>query len=37
LIKRGAELAKAPAQLFAEVIPFYVLKINHASYARLNG
>jgi hypothetical protein len=34
LTKRGAELAQAPAQLFAEVIPFFVLKIDHASYAR---
>lgn len=34
LTKRGADLAKAPAQLFAELIPFYVLQIDHASYAR---
>lgn len=34
LTKRGAELAHAPAQLFAEIIPFIVLKIDHASYAR---
>lgn len=34
LTKHGVELAKAPAQLFAELIPFYVLKIDHASYAR---
>jgi len=34
ITKRGAELAQAPAQLFAELIPFYVLKIDHASYAR---
>jgi hypothetical protein len=34
LTKRGAELAQARARLFAELIPFFVLKINHASYAR---
>ncbi len=34
LIECGAESAQAPAQLFAEIIPFYVLKIDHASYAR---
>lgn len=34
LTKRGAELAQAPALLFAELIPFFVLKIDHASYAR---
>jgi hypothetical protein len=34
LTKRGAKLAQAPAQLFAELIPFFVLKIDHASYAR---
>ncbi len=37
LTKRGAELARAPAQLFAEIIPFFVLKIDHASYASLRG
>ncbi len=34
LIKRGAELAQAPGKLFAELIPFFILKIDHASYAR---
>jgi hypothetical protein len=34
LTKRGAELADAPARLFAELIPFFVLQIDHASYAR---
>ena len=34
LTKRGAELARAPGRLFAELIPFFVLKIDHASYAR---
>lgn len=33
LTKRGAELADAPARLFAELIPFFVLQIDHASYA----
>ena len=32
--KRGDELAGAPARLFAELIPFFVLKIDHSSYAR---
>ena len=36
LTKRGAELAQAPAQLFAELIHFFVLKIDHASYARFD-
>jgi hypothetical protein len=36
LTKRGAELATAPARLFAELIPFFVLRIDHSSYARLN-
>ena len=34
LTKRGAELAGAPARLFAELIPFFVLRIDHSSYAR---
>lgn len=34
LTKLGAELAQAPAQLFAELIPFFVLRIDHSSYAR---
>ncbi len=34
LTKRGAEFAAAPASLFAELIPFFVLKIDHSSYAR---
>ena len=34
LTKRGAELASAPARLFAELIPFFVLQIDHSSYAR---
>jgi hypothetical protein len=35
LTKRGAALAKSPGQLFAELIPFYVLRIDHSSYSRL--
>ena len=34
LTKRGAELAGAPERLFAELIPFFVLQIDHSSYAR---
>lgn len=34
LTKHGTELARAPALLFAELISFFVLKIDHASYAR---
>lgn len=34
MTKRGAELAQAPGQLLAELIPFFVFKIDHASYAR---
>ena len=33
LTKRGAELAQTPGRLFAELIPFFVLEIDHASYA----
>ena len=35
LTKLGAELAHAPARLFGELIPFFVLKVDHASYSRL--
>jgi hypothetical protein len=34
LTKRGAELARALARLFAELVPYFVLKIDHASHAR---
>ena len=34
LTKRGAEFAAAPARLFAELIPFFVLQIDHPSNAR---
>ena len=33
--KHGAELATSPGQLFAELIPFFILKIDHAAYSRL--
>ena len=36
LTKRGAELARWPGRLFAELIPHYVLRIDHASYARFD-
>tara|TARA_R110002020_G_scaffold47651_1_gene135553 strand:+ start:9829 stop:10587 length:759 start_codon:yes stop_codon:yes gene_type:complete len=36
LTKRGTELAQAPGQLFAELIPYFVLQIDHASYARFD-
>ena len=35
ITKRGAELAKSPGKLFAELIPFFVLRIDHAAYSRL--
>lgn len=34
LTKRGAEFAQAPGRLFDEIIPFFVLNTDHASYAR---
>lgn len=34
LTKRGAELARTPSHLFAELIPFFILNVDHASYAR---
>ena len=36
LTKRGNELAQAPGQLFAELIPYFVLSVDHASYARFD-
>lgn len=36
LTKRGAELAQSPGRLFSELIPFFVLELDHASYARFN-
>jgi hypothetical protein len=37
LTKRGKDLAQAPARLFAELIPYYVFQIDHASYARFDA
>lgn len=34
MTKRGGALAQEPARLFAEIVPFFVLKIDHSSYAR---
>ncbi len=34
LTKRGAELVGAPSRLFAELIPFFILRIDHSSHAR---
>lgn len=34
--KRGKELAQRPAQLFDEIIPFYVLSMDHSSYSRVS-
>lgn len=36
LTKRGSELAQAPGRLFAELIPFYLFQIDHASYSRFD-
>ena len=36
LTKRGADLAQTPGRLFAELIPFFVLQVDHGSYARFN-
>ncbi len=36
LTKRGAELAQAPGRLFAELIPYFVRRVDHASYARFD-
>jgi hypothetical protein len=34
--KRGTELAQTPGRLFAELIPYFVFRIDHASYARFD-
>lgn len=34
--KRGAELSRAPGRLFAELVPFFLLRVDHASYARFD-
>lgn len=36
LTKNGAELARSPVCLFAELIPYFVLRIDHASHARFD-
>ncbi|SPJ26137.1 hypothetical protein PAA8504_03993 [Palleronia abyssalis] len=36
LTKRGTELAQAPGHLFAELIPYFVFRIDHDSYARFD-
>lgn len=36
LTKRGAELVQAPGRLFAELIPFFLFRINQASYSRFD-
>lgn len=36
ITKRGKELAQHPSQLFAELIPFFVLNIDHSSYSRFD-
>lgn len=36
LTKRGTELAQASGRLFAELIPYFVLRVDHASYARFD-
>lgn len=35
ITKRGAELLKSPAALFAELIPFFLFELDHASYSRI--
>lgn len=34
LTKRGQQLAQSPGLLFSELIPFYILSVDHASYGR---
>lgn len=36
LTQRGTDLAQAPGRLFAELIPYFVLQVDHASYARFS-
>ena len=36
LTKRGVELAKSPAGLFAELTPYFVLRLDHSSYSRFD-
>jgi len=37
LTKRGADLAQAPGRLSDELIPYFLLQIDHASYARFDN
>ncbi|MCF3595755.1 hypothetical protein LZG00_17330 [Rhodobacteraceae bacterium LMO-12] len=34
LTKRGLQMAQAPGALFQQLIPFYILDVDHASYGR---
>ena len=36
LTKRGVDLAQSPGRLFAELIPHFVLRIDHSSYQRFD-
>ncbi|SDF24913.1 hypothetical protein SAMN04488117_103102 [Celeribacter baekdonensis] len=36
LTKKGKDLLKSPAQLFHVLMPFFILEVDHASYARLD-
>ncbi|SFP14795.1 hypothetical protein SAMN04488056_12425 [Cohaesibacter marisflavi] len=35
--KRGIKLAQSPGHLFAELIPYFVLQMDHSSYARFEN
>ncbi|WP_096176308.1 hypothetical protein [Cohaesibacter sp. ES.047] len=37
LTKRGIKLAQSPGHLFAELIPYFVLQMDHSSYARFEN
>ncbi|MGY3436784.1 MULTISPECIES: hypothetical protein [unclassified Marinovum] len=37
LTKRGTELSQSPGRLFGELIPYFVSRVDHASYARFEG
>ncbi len=36
LTQRGKEFGRSPSQLFIEMIPYYLLQIDHSSYSRLD-
>lgn len=36
LTKRGTDLAQSPGRLYAEMIPYFVFRIDHASYSRFD-